>query len=440
MKKLVAYNSNVLYYNNVNLLDIVEKYKAPLKITFLDITRSRVQNLKKAFDEVIKEENYPGKFYYYNANKANYGVEEITTAVKASDGVECSSYNDLLLTKAILEKNNMKDCPIYCNGFKNENYLKEIADTYNAGWNIVSIVDCMYEYEYFKEHVKKEFEIGIRIHLRSLYSEDGVVLNDRFGVMHDEYEAIINDLKKHKEIKLTTIHFHQRGFDFEKDKFVENLSKAYEYYVNARKIFDTVVNFDIGGGTPLPAEKDYDYKEFARIIIQTIKNHKEVPYANIISENGKYSQKDSCINIYEVAAVKNTDEQYPWYIVDASLMIALPEYFALGEPIPVVPLNLLGNEKIKARLCGMTCDCDDVYYDKSLGYMMLPKINKGEKLYICCLGTGSYQDSMNGRGGVHHCLIPQERELYSDIVDGKRVFKVHKDVQNIEDIKKILQF
>ena len=68
-----------------------------------------------------------------------------------------------------------------------------------------------------------DIEIGLRIHLKSLYleGEDDPVANDRFGLTRDEFLKIIDDLANTK-MKLSIIHFHQRGFDYEKDKFEKN--------------------------------------------------------------------------------------------------------------------------------------------------------------------------------------------------------------------------
>ena len=51
------------------------------------------------------------------------------------------------------------------------------------------------------------------------------------------------------------------------------------------------------------------------------------------------------------------------------------------------------------------------------------------------MGTGSYQNSMNGKGGVHHCLLPEEKDLV--INDGE--VTIRSELQSIEDIYKIMK-
>ncbi len=439
MKTLREIKNNELYYNGFNLKELAKKYGTPLKITFLDIIKEHITSLKADFDKAKKELNYKGNFIYLNANKANYGKEEIEEAFEHADGLETSSYYDLLLSFKMFKNHpEFKNKYLVPNGYKPKEYLDEIIKINNLGYNIINIIDSVNEYEYLKSS-NTTLNVGLRIHIKSLYhEEDDVIENDRFGLNEEEIEYILNDLKN-TSLKLTTIHFHQRGFDFEKDKFEENFNKVFKYYVKAKAVYKSVVNFDIGGGMPLPINEGFDYYEFAKYIFKTIENvcdryNVEVP--NIISENGKFSQKDSTVNIYKVVGIKNTDK-YPWNIVDGSLLIALPEMYALGEPILVMPINDIGKDEYKARLAGITCDCDDVYYIKEKGYINLPK---SDELYIGLIGTGSYQNSMNGKGGVHHCLLPEEKDLLIYYEDDKYKERVRHNLQTIDDIYKLIDF
>ena len=439
MKKLREIKGNELYYNGFNLKELAKKYGTPLKITFLDVIKEHILSLKESFDKAIKKTGYNGKFIYLNANKANYGKEEIEEAFKYADGLETSSYYDLLLTFKFFQKYpEFKDKYLVPNGYKPKEYIDEIIKINGLGYNITDIIDSVNEYEYLKAKNIK-MNVGLRIHVKALYTEEGdVIENDRFGLMPEEIDYILEDIKN-TNLKLTTIHFHQRGFDYEKDKFEENFLKVLNVYAKAAKMYDTVSYFDIGGGMPLPIEEGFNYEEFATYIFETLKKlSKEfgIKEPNIISENGKFSQKDSTVNIYKVIGIKNTDN-YPWNIVDGSLLIALPEMYALGEPILVMPINEIGKNEYKARLAGVTCDCDDVYYLKDRGYIELPKT---DELYIGLIGTGSYQNSMNGKGGVHHCLLPEEKDIIIYEENGVYIEKTRHELQTIDDICKIINF
>ncbi|MCR4897733.1 MAG: hypothetical protein K5892_00755 [Acholeplasmatales bacterium] len=437
MKQLVEEKDGKLYYNGYSLVDLAKRFGTPLTITFLDIIKERILSLKDAFEKAKIKTNYKGDFIYLNANKANYGKDEIESAFIFADGLETSSFYDLVLSLKMYEKYPLfKNKLIVCNGLKQDNYLDAVIAAHNSGYKIVTVIDDIYEYEYLKK-TKLPLNIGLRIHLSSLYEPE--VPDDRFGLMDNEIDYILNDVKNTNLI-LNTIHYHQRGFDFEEDKFFKNFDIAFKYYIKAKKLYDSVIYFDFGGGTPLPIDGEFDYESYATSILKHIKdlcdkNNVDIP--NLISENGKYSQKDSTVNIYKVVGTKNTGE-YPWHIVDSSLLIALPEMYALGEPMLIKPINNLDKKMVKARLAGITCDCDDVYFDKSKGYFEIPDVEDPEDNYIGLLGTGSYQNSMNGKGGVHHCMLPEEKDVIIYFKNGVELVKVRKELQTIEDIYNIL--
>ena len=436
MKKLRDIKNGELYYNGYNLTNLAKEYGTPLKITFLDVIGEHINSLKASFNSAIDKVGYKGKFYYLNANKANYGAEEIETAFIEGDGLETSSYYDLLLTLKMYDKHpEFKNKLIVSNGLKLNDYVDEIVNAHLNGHNIIDIIDDLNEYEYLKSK-NLPIKVGFRVHLSSLYEAD--VPDDRFGLLEDEINYILNDIKNTKLI-LTTIHYHQRGFDYEEDKFKENLLKAFNYYLKANKLYSTVTNFDIGGGMPLPIEENFDYDTFA---VKTLSYLKElcdtnnVLMPNIIGENGKFSQKDSTVNIYKIVGVKNTG-LYPWHIVNGSLLVALPEMYALGEPILVTPINNLDKTMQQVRLAGITCDCDDVFFDRKKGYF---EVSTEKENYIGLIGTGSYQNSMNGKGGVHHCLLPEEKDLLIYTKDGKEVREIRDELQSIEEIYDIIRF
>ena len=244
MKNLVEEKDGKLYYNGYCLVDLAKKFGTPLTITFLDIIKERILSLKEAFENAKKATNYSGDFIYLNANKANYGKDEIESAFIFADGLETSSFYDLVLSLKMYEKYPLfHDKLIVCNGLKQDDYLDAVVMAHNIGYNIITIIDDIYEYEYLKKKGPR-LKIGLRVHLSSLYEPE--VPDDRFGLMPEEIEYILNDVKN-TNLVLNTVHYHQRGFDFEEDKFFENFDIAFKYYIKATKLYDSVKYFDFGG-------------------------------------------------------------------------------------------------------------------------------------------------------------------------------------------------
>ena len=429
MKILKEEKNGKLFYNGYDLHSLAKEYGTPLRISFLDIIREHIISLKESFYKAKKENSYYGNIILVNANKANYGYEEVKEAYENSDGLEVSSYYDLLYTKKILNGNKAKY--IVLNGYKKIEYLDLYVQMHEEGYNIIDIIDNIEEYEYLKNK-NINFNIGLRIHLESLYHDESTISNDCFGLSTDEINYILGDLNNTK-LNLSTIHYHQRGFDYNNDKFMKNLLIAFNLYIKASKKYSSLNIFDIGGGTPLPISENFDYDKWTNEILKIIKkisNENNIKEPNIILENGKFNQKDSTVNIYKVIGIKNT-YKYPYYIVDGSILIAMPEFYALGEPIEVRPINNLKSPKIKVILAGNTCDCDDIYYLKDKGYFEVPE---GNEIYIGILGTGAYQNSMNGKGGIHHCLLPEEKNI---IIKNDKI-TIRKELQSIEDVYRII--
>ena len=433
MKNIITRENSQLNYYNHNIVALAEKYGSPLKILFLDVIKDRINGLKNSINNAIKNNNYKGKFIYSTANKASYCAESILTSSINSDSVEVSSYNDLCLTERIYNLANItKNKMIICNGIKENHYRNKIIEMAEKGFNMLDIIDSVDEFEYLENNAKTKINVGLRVNLKSIY---GHPESDRFGLTKEDFVILEEKISNAKNLICTTIHYHQRGFEYEEEKFYHNLNIVVDnYYIPMKKKFPQIVNLDLGGGTPLPTFNDYDYDRWSDTLIKYF-IQKGVD-CNIIFENGKYTFKDSVVNIYQIIQRKYTNKDFVWYVINGSLLLAMAEKYAVGEDLCVEPINLLDNNLVRGKLTGVTCDCDDVY-DIPNGFM-LPEIKENEKLYIGILGAGSYQEVMNGRNGIHHCLLPEEIRLVIYSKDGKEYQTITNELQSPEDIYKLL--
>jgi arginine decarboxylase len=135
---------------------------------------------------------------------------------------------------------------------------------------------------------------------------------------------------------------------------------------------------------------------------------------------------------------KKTNESFVWALLNTRLMEAIPEYYMCGEPMKFVPVNNIDAKMEKAKLAGITCDCDDVYAEDE-NFVMIPEKQK-EKQIIAILGTGSYQESLTSQASVRHCLIPAEKRIVSFIQNGERKFlevEQEQSAQNVFDLTKL---
>lgn len=443
-KNYLQYRDNKLFYKDIDLYSLVFKYGDPLKVGYCDMVREKIIGLKNLFNKSIKSNRYKGSYFYANANKASYYAENVITAGCYADFYETSSVSDLEIVRRIFKKHTVKKKKIICNGIKDDEYLSLILKMSDEGYEILNIVDNISEFEkILKYNLKNYMEIGIRVKLKSLYTNNPKIAEyDRFGLYEDEIDYILKNYKKNPKLLLTTVHYHQRGSRFDENKFLTHLETAFHIYAKVSKKDNNIKTLNIGGGCPYDKIGEYDYEKFVDMLIKNLKSF-AVKYKakepNIIQENGRYTVSDSCFNIYKISLVKNDD--IPWYIVNDSFMTSLPNSWALSEDFLILPINLIENKMIPVRLAGNTCDGDDVYYYQCKNEnFMLPEIKEGQTLYIGVFGMGAYQEILSGIGGIHHCLNREENDLIIYKKKGKNKFYHVRKSQNIKYLFKRLLY
>ena len=102
-----------------------ENVQFPVVVRFHDVLRSQVVSLNEAFNDVIKEANYTGKYngvYPIKVNQMREVVEEIVDAGAPYDfGLEAGSKPELL---AVLAYNTNANSLTILNGYKDEEFIK----------------------------------------------------------------------------------------------------------------------------------------------------------------------------------------------------------------------------------------------------------------------------------------------------------------------------
>jgi arginine decarboxylase len=108
----------------------------------------------------------------------------------------------------------------------------------------------------------------------------------------------------------------------------------------------------------------------------------------------------------------------------------------------MLPINRWNEEYERVLLGGLTCDSDDYYNsDQHMHAIYLPKYHKEKPLYIGFFNTGAYQETIGGFGGIHHCLIPQPKQiLINKNNEGEFITTVFSEEQNAEGMLKTLGY
>ena len=427
----LSVKNNALYYKDINLLDLVKKYNAPLEVAYTPMITEKIQYLKNLFNKKIKKYKYSNSYNYAYATKANYYSEVVLTALNDVDMLETSSAYDIGIIKALVDQGVIKKgFTVLCNGFKNEKYIETLEYLLSKGINVVPIIENEKEFDLISKLTNYKINVGLR------YNSDfesrviknnfaiGEELNNRFGFGKDNLFEMANRISECDNLTLKVFHFHFGGTITNIDNYIKGYSNIMQHYCELKRLHNTLEYFDFGGGFPvkysLTYEFDYDKLvdgmiKFAKIICE--KNGIECP--KLIGEHGRFTVADHSFYIYKIDFTK--EENYKnWYIINGSLMNMTPDMWGIQQDFTILPVNLLSNPHIPVYLGGETCDPDDRYFlnDENVKLFM-PIIKKDETLYIAIFSIGAYQEIISGIGGLHHCLIPEGNELIIYKKDGK---------------------
>jgi len=136
-----------------------------------------------------------------------------------------------------------------------------------------------------------------------------------------------------------------------------------------------------------------------------------VAHPALVGEFGRYTVASHSVFLLEVGAVKAGQAAESWYLMNASLMVNMPDMlFVAGQEFVVLPLDDWDAPAAPVRLGGRaTCDSDDFYPRPGQSALWLPESTGG--LVLAVFGVGAYQQMISGRGGAHHCLTPDMRRI-----------------------------
>ncbi len=401
--ELVAREGNYQY----NIFDIVKKYGTSTEIMFPTVIENRVRDLIETFNAYIKVLGYRGKFFYHYAMKANQTKEFVLPAVAEGAHLDVASANELFLVKRMIEQDKFNaKIRVICNGPKTEKYISLIEELKGKGLVVVPIIEDHNELE---RMAKFKGEVGIRVNLDIKVHAHWDKKFNRFGFSEEEL------IKIGKVRNLSTLHYHISKQIETVDGFTRPLRQALALYTKMKEKNSGLDTLDIGGGAGVPFEKKkhfYTGKSLVQQIVKTAKKECDklgIKHPNLIAEWGSYVAAPAQITIYKVLGQKDVGNKSnaKWYIIDGSFMNDLIDTWAIHQKWHVIPINNMNTKKMeKVWLAGSSCDSDDKYTAGG-DYILLPRFDDTEELYIALMDTGAYQDAL----ASHHCLLSSPAKL-----------------------------
>jgi putative arginine 2-monooxygenase len=442
------YDSESLHFHGINLMNVVEQFGTPLKVSYLPKISQNIQRAKKWFAEAIDKNDYKNGYRYCYCTKSSHFSFVLEEALKNDISVETSSAFDIDIVKKLFEKGKVsRDIEVICNGFKTDDYLEKISNLINDGFeNVMPIIDNYRELGKLTESIDRTFDIGIRI--ASEEEPKFEFYTSRLGIGYKDIIPYYSQkIAEHPNARLKMLHFFINTGIKDTAYYWNELFKCLRVYARLKKIAPEVDSLNIGGGLPIKTSLnfDYDYEYMINEIVSQIKKFCEeegVEEPNIYTEFGSFTVGESGANLYKIISQKRQNDREKWDMIDSSFMTTLPDTWAISRHFIMLPLNRWEDSYERVFLGGLTCDSDDYYNsEQHTNAIYLPVFSDTKPLYIGFFNTGAYQETISGFGGVHHCLIPQPKHiLINRNEDGELEYEVFSEEQKPEDVLKLLGY
>lgn len=438
-----------LHWNNIPLLDIIEQYGTPLKLTYLPKISSQINRAKRIFNVAMARADYKGNYTYCYCTKSSHFSFVLEEALKNDIHIETSSGFDIAIIRALIEEGKVnKDVYILCNGFKKETYTEGIIDLINDDFtNVIPILDNMNELKAYEDALKKNFKIGLRIAADE--EPNFEFYTSRLGIRYKDIIPFVQDrILKNPHAELKLLHFFINNGIRDNAYYWSELSKGIDMYCHLKKICPTLDSLDIGGGWPIRTTLnfDYDYDYMADEIINIIKTTCEkngVKEPNIFTEFGSFTVGESGAILFSIIDQKTQNDKETWNMIDSSFITTLPDTWGINQKFILLAINHWDNEYQRVNLGGLTCDSEDYYsFESQTNRVFMPRIQPNEEpLYLGFFHTGAYQESLGGYGGIQHCLVPAPKHVLIDRdADGEYSTRLFAKEQSAKSMLKILGY
>lgn len=412
---------NELHFHKIPLMDIIKQYGTPVKLTYLPKISDQIQKARRLFNVAMAKVDYRGDYHYCYCTKSSHFSFVLEEALKNNIEIETSSAFDINIAEELYETGQVtKDTYIISNGFKRAQYVENITRLINNGFvNTIPILDNMDELQYYIDHVKGKFNIGMRI-----ASEEEPMFSfytSRLGIRYNDILPFYRQhVKTNPNIGLKMLHFFINTGIKDTAYYWNELSKSINVYVELKKICPELRAFNIGGGFPIKRSLgfEYEYDYMAEEIVAQIKatcDQHNVPEPDIFTEFGSFTVGESGAVLYSILDQKQQNDRELWNMIDSSFMTTLPDSWAINQRFILLPVNRWNHDYQRVFLGGLTCDSQDYYNDEAhSNAVFLPKYDRDDQQYIGFFHTGAYQESLGGYGGIQHCLIPAPKHIIID--------------------------
>jgi arginine decarboxylase len=406
-----------LHYHGIDLMSLLEdgvfvretleQPTTPLYVRRLESLRENFHALHHWFNVAKAELGYPGELLVAYASKANPSEPVVRTLLNEGAAYECSSSFDVDIVRHAHRQGWIDHTrPILSNGFKIPAYAENLVKLRREGFTrLMPIIDDLDEITPFANS-GLSFEVGVRA-LTDMHEVN------RFGLSPEQLEVAVERIQAAGNLTLTMFHAMQTVKASYGLKYQIAMMHSLRTYARLKRIAPTLHRFNLGGGLPARND-DMDFQDWMFQTLRTIMDVCEeegIPAPDLLIESGRYMVQNHAVKLFRVMKSKMAEDGVPFYVIDGSIMSNFPDAWALGDEFTVLPINNWDSEFIPARLSGLTCDQDDIYPTRKMGDtpILLPADSDG--LVVAFFYCGAYQETLGGRRGSKHCLLPEGSEV-----------------------------
>ncbi len=437
-----------LLFHDIPMMEIIKQYGTPLRVTYLPKITRQIQKAKRMFNVAIAKTDYKGSYNYCYCTKSSHFSFVMEEALKNDIHIETSSAFDIPIIESLYESGKLKkDIYIVCNGFKRPQYIENICNLLDEGFeNVIPILDNKFELDEYDRNITRKIKIGIRIASEEEPKFD--FYTSRLGIRYNDIVSYYEEkIKNNPKFELKMLHFFINTGIRDTAYYWNELNKCVDIYCELKAVCPQLTALNIGGGLPIKnsLNYDFDYDYMAETIIEQIKNvcdRNNTPQPDIFTEFGSFTVGESGAILYSIIDQKRQNDRELWNMIDSSFITTLPDTWAINQKFILLAINHWDHDYERVFLGGLTCDSEDYYNAEAhTNAIFLPKLMDDEPQYIGLFHTGAYQDSLSGYGGIQHCLIPAPKHIIIDVdEDGEYFTKLFAKEQSHKSMLKILGY
>jgi arginine decarboxylase len=383
----------------------------PVLLRFNDILTHRLREIRKSFDDAMKEQGYSGGYscvYPIKVNQQRHVCEQIAgLAVDLDFGLEAGSKPELLAVlglSATAGGPGVNGMPIICNGFKDDEFIETVILATKLGRNIIPVVEKWTELELIVKHAKRynvRPKIGLRVKLSSRGAgrwESSAGVRSKFGLFVSELLQAAEYLKKHGMLDcLNLLHCHVGSQLYDIRVFKNAVNELTHIYCELARLGAGLSMLDIGGGMGVDYDGsqsawsssiNYTVAEYAQDVVYRIKSVCDavgVKHPKIISESGRAMVAYGSVLVMDVLGCSKFEADPDLAKIEAMIRVESAQSDGRDVPQPVLDLldtykNMTDRNLLEAYH-DATQARDEAMSLFSLGYMSLPMRAAAEQLF-----------------------------------------------------------